>query len=139
VKLYALDASAWLRLFLRDGPLPAALEPAAACVQQGAGAFVAPELILVEVAHVLQRKRRAGYLSSEEAGELWSDMRRTPLDLLPIADDIQAAIELAEQHNLSVYDALYLAVARRVGAALLTADEALQRVADELGLSPTPG
>jgi predicted nucleic acid-binding protein len=136
VKLYALDASAWLRLFLHDGPLPAALEPAAASVQKGDGAFVAPELILIEVAHVLQRKRRGGYLTAVEAKALWADMRRTPIDLLSIADDIAAAIELAEEHNVSAYDALYLAVARRTGAALLTADEAMQRVADRLGLGP---
>jgi predicted nucleic acid-binding protein len=49
---------------------------------------------------------------------------------------IAAAIELAEEHNVSAYDALYLAVARRTGAVLLTADEAMQRVADRLGLGP---
>lgn len=102
MRLYVLDASAWLRLFLRDGPMPAALEPAAACVQQGDSAFVAPDLILVEAAHVLQRKRRAGSLTPAEVRDLWEDMRRTPMDLVGIPEDIGAAVELAERHGLSV-------------------------------------
>lgn len=136
MKLFALDASAWLRLFLHDGPAPAALEPAAAAVERGDAAFVAPELILVEAAHALERKRRNGRLSSDEAGALWVDMRKTPIDLLPISEHIDAARDLAERHGLSAYDALYAAVAEHVGASLLTADAELQRVAEKLHLAP---
>ena len=55
MSVYVLDASAWLRLFLADGPMPTGLEAAAVQVDRGASAFVAPELILVEAAHALSR------------------------------------------------------------------------------------
>jgi len=42
---------------------------------------------------------------------------------------------LAEAHALSVYDALYLALAEQHGARLITSDEALDKVARNLGLT----
>jgi predicted nucleic acid-binding protein len=135
VKLYTLDASAWLRLFLHDGPMPALLDSTAACVQRGDAGLVAPELILVETAHVLQRKCRSGFLRADEVRELWVDMRRTPLDLLAVSEHIDTAMDLAAEHGLSTYDALYLAVALRTGSTLLTADDQLQRIAAKLGLA----
>ena len=133
MKLYILDASAWLRLFLQDGPALPGLDAAAAAVQRGDASFLAPELILVEAAHALQRKRRARLLKDQEVRELWVDMRRTPLELLAVSDHIDAAMELSGKHELSAYDALYLAVAMRTGATLLTADGELHKVAARLG------
>ena len=134
--LYVLDASAWLRLFLHDGPVPAALESTAVQVERGEAAFAAPELILVEAAHALARKHTQGHLTAEESQALWADMRLTPIDLLPMVEDIDAARALAQTHRLSVYDALYLAAAIRIGAALFTADTDLARVAERLGRTP---
>lgn len=129
MRLFVLDASAWLRLFLADGPPPAGLDEAAAEVDAGAAAFVAPELILVETAHALHRKTRRQALTPGEVDELWSDMRRTPIDLLRDAEHVDAARQLAARLDITVYDALYLAVARHVGAPLFTADEQLARAA----------
>jgi len=129
VNLYVLDASAWLRLFLGDGPMPDGLVAAVAAVERGDAGFVAPELILVEAAHALHRKVQRGVLSVAESDALWEDMRRTPLDLLCAEEHMAAAREMARRLKLSVYDALYAAVAAHLGAPLFTADEALARAA----------
>lgn len=126
---YVLDASAWLRLFLADGPFPAGLEEAAVQVERGAAAFVAPELILVEAAHALNRKCQRRFLSIKERDDLWKDLRRTPIDLLPIHEHVDRALTLCGEHRLSTYDALYVAIAEHLGAPLLTADAALAKVA----------
>jgi len=136
MRLFVLDASAWLRLFLGDGPVPAPLLEAATEVERGKAAFVAPELILVETASVVRRKCREGRLTTEEARGLWTDMLQTPIDLLRIQEDITAAFGLSETSALTVYDALYLATARRIGATLLTVDRDLHREATQLGLVP---
>ena len=136
MKLYVLDASAWIRLFLADGPMPVGLEEAAAQVEIGSASFVAPELILVESGQALCRKQRRGAFTLAELDSLWPDMRRTPMDLLNAVDHIDAAMALAGQYKVSVYDAMYLAVADHVGAPLFTADEALQRVAAAMKLNP---
>jgi predicted nucleic acid-binding protein len=126
---YVLDASAWLRLFLADGPMPPGLEAAAVQVDQGASAFVAPELILVEAAHALNRKSQRGFISSKERDALWAALRRTPMDLLPIHEHVDRALALSGEHRISTYDALYVAIAEHLGAPLLTADAALAKVA----------
>ncbi len=134
MKLFVLDASAWIRLYLADGPMPRGLDEAAVDVDQGRAVFVAPELILVESAHALSRKRGRSALSASERDALWRDMRRMPLELMQAEDHIDRAITLAEQHRLSVYDALYVAVAVYLGAPLWTADIRLAAAASKLGL-----
>ena len=48
MRLYILDASARLQMFLHDGPMPVGLESATAEVDAGNASFVAPGLILVD-------------------------------------------------------------------------------------------
>jgi predicted nucleic acid-binding protein len=49
--------------------------------------------------------------------------------LQPLRDLVPEVLELAARTDNSVYDLFYLALARRTGATLLTADLALQRAA----------
>jgi predicted nucleic acid-binding protein len=135
MRLFVLDASAWIRLFLRDGPVVAGLEAAAREVETGAAAFVAPEMILVEAANALARKVRRRHLRDAERRVLWQEMRRVPIDLLPVAGFVEPAMDLAVQRDLTVHDALYLAVAMHAGAVLFSADDALAAAARAEGLT----
>lgn len=132
MRLFVLDASAWLRLFLADGQMPAGLDEASTQVDAGAASFVAPELILVEAAQALHRKTRRRALTPDEADRLWTDMRRMPIDLLSDAEHVEAARRIAARLDITVYDALYLAIAQHVGAPLFTADEQLARAAGRM-------
>jgi predicted nucleic acid-binding protein len=132
--VYVLDASAWLRFFLRDGPTVPRLEQAAQEVETGTASFAAPELILVEAGHALLRKVRREQIRQADWPGLWQDMRRVPIDLLSVEGHMDDALELAIRNNLSVYDALYLAVAVRLGATLFTADEVLSAAARATGV-----
>jgi predicted nucleic acid-binding protein len=62
---------------------------------------------------------------------------------LPLASDLDPdldrAMELAERHGLTFYDALYLELALRRDAPLATLDAALQRAAKSEGLAFEPG
>jgi len=136
MNVFVMDASAWLRLFLHDGPDVPGLEQAAQEVEKGAASFAAPELILVEAGHALVRKVRRKQIRDAEWRGLWQDMRRVPLDLLSIDERMDDALKLAVRHNLSVYDALYLAVAVHLGAALFTADDVLSAAARTAGVQP---
>lgn len=129
MNLYVLDASAWLRFFIGDGPVVPNMKPAAVHVERGSARFVAPELILIEAAHALLRKVRRGIIDSDEEQSLWKSMRLMPIELQPAEPYIDDAVKLASKNVLSVYDALYLAVALRIGAALFTADDQLAAIA----------
>ncbi len=54
--------------------------------------------------------------------------------IVPTAEDLRTALELADEYDLTVYDAAYAAVARRRGAHLATFDK--QLLASGLGRSP---
>ena len=86
-----------------------------------------PALCDIEVAAALRRGLLAGSLSRRRAGQALDDYGDLPLTrhghqtlLRPI---------LALRHNFSAYDAAYVALAERLGATLLTADQALAKAA----------
>ena len=125
---YVIDASAWLRHALQDGPAGEDL----------ANALVAPELSLhlhaphilaAEVAHALHRLRGTGRLTTREASEHLESMLALSIHYHSVPELTPAAFRLARQHRLSVYDALYLALAMGMHARLLTVDDDLARAA----------
>ena len=132
---YVLDASAWIRLFVPDGPIPVGLEEAVGRAERGEAILAAPDLVLVEIAHVLHKKRSAVGLAAADFVRLWKDVLRLPVDIVPVRDDLDSALELAVQLNLTVHDACYAALARRLGGRLITADDRLARAARRAGLS----
>ena len=134
MKTFVLDASAWVRLFLCDGPAVPGLDQAAQEVETGFASFAAPELVVVEAGHALLRKVRRRLIRQADWLNLWQDIRRVPINLLSVDEHIDTALELALRHNLSVYDALYLAVAVHLGAKLFTADDALAKAARAAGV-----
>ena len=85
----------------------------------------APELVDLEVAQVLRRFERAGELGAERARQALDDLADLPLEryahrlLLPRAWELRS--------NLTIYDAVYVALAELLDAPLLTCDAALAR------------
>lgn len=89
--------------------------------------LAAPHLIAVEVAAAIARRHRVGGLSLSEARRALDDWKATIrggfIQIMPDADDLDAATELALTIGHPVQDCLYLALARRLGRELVTADE----------------
>ena len=88
-------------------------------------ALFAPELLDAEVLSVLRREVLAGRLAEPRAAEALEDLAAWPLVRLRHAPLLADAWEL--RGRVSGYDALYVAAARRLQAALLTADGPLAR------------
>jgi predicted nucleic acid-binding protein len=130
-----VDASAFLRLFVPDGPLPAGFEPFMRGVERGEHAAIAPHLIQAECGNVLLRKASRGELGQAEATALLELVERAPLRLVDHGPLLSSAFTLAQAHGLSLYDALYLALARERGARLFTVDDRLASAAGRLGLA----
>ena len=117
--MIVVDASALLEVLLRT--------PAATAVESrlfAAGETLhAPHLLDVEVAQVLRRYVALGQIDAARAREALDDLadfpfRRYPHDLLlPRIWDLR--------HNLTAYDAAYVALAEALDAALITRDERL--------------
>ncbi len=124
-----IDTSALMRLFIPDGPAIPELEPAIAEAERGETLLLAPELVWAEAAQVLLKKQRAKLLSATEADELWQALAALPIRTLPHRELMPDALALARRLNLTVYDALFLAVARQHHARLFTGDQKLAKAA----------
>jgi predicted nucleic acid-binding protein len=92
-----------------------------------AGGLVAPELMLIEAASALRGLERRGAISRLEATAAQRDSLRFGAELLPFVPFADRVWEL--RHNLSSYDALYVAIAETVGARLATLDLRLAEMA----------
>ena len=94
-----------------------------------------PRLWHLEVRSALLAAERRGRIRADEV-----DDRLRFLHELPVRTDVEPnladAFALARTRRLSYYDALYLELARRRGAALATLDAALARAADAEGIPP---
>ena len=114
-----LDASVAVEYLLRT-PLGCRL---AARVE--AAELLAPELVDAEVLAVMRRAVRDRLVGEARARTALGDLRDWPMRRLPHAPLLHAAWDL--RHNLSAYDALYVAAARLHDATVLTADGPLSR------------
>ncbi len=131
--IWVIDTSALIRLFVPDGPIHSELEAAFNRAASGADVLLAPQLLLAETANVLLRKQRRGELSAQELGELLQAIVALPIRLCEHGPLLLPATVLAQAHGLTVYDALYLAVAEQHSARLITSDDALNKVARATG------
>ena len=133
--IWVIDTSALIRLFVPDGPIHPELETAFNRAASGADVVLAPQLLLAEAGNVLLRKQRRGELSAQELNELLQAIAALPIRFCKHGPSLLPACTLAQAHNLTGYDALYLAAAEQHGARLMTSDDALDKVARAMGLA----
>lgn len=115
------DASVLLEVLLRT-PAAAALESRLFAQRQ---TLHAPHLVDLEVAQVLRRYLRAGELDAERGAQALDDLADLPLTRYPHALFLPRIWEL--RHQVTAYDAAYLALAEALDAPLLSRDGRLAR------------
>ena len=89
--------------------------------------FHAPHLIDVEVAHALQQLTRRREIGADRAADARLDLAALPLRRYPHGPLVERAWEL--RHNVSAYDAMYIALAELLDVPLVTCDAPLARAA----------
>lgn len=118
--MIVLDASAVIELLLGNWVIRKR-------VARPSEALAAPHLIDVEVAHVLRRLCISGELDETRGQEALADLADLDLDRFAHEDLLPRVWEL--RHNLTAYDAVYVALAEVLRAPLLTLDEKLAKSA----------
>ena len=116
---YVIDASVAVEYLLKT-PLGRAM---ADLIERAA--LIAPELLDAEVLSALRRAVLGGRLDEARALAALDDLTDWPLDRIP--NRTLARLAWPHLHNVSAYDAFYVAAARACNAALLTADGRLSR------------
>lgn len=88
--------------------------------------LISPQLIYIESASGLRRMELAGEISNSAATSAMYDMFAVEIELHPFAPSAQRVWEL--RHNLTCYDAWYVALAESLDCPLLTLDRRIARV-----------
>jgi predicted nucleic acid-binding protein len=117
--MIVLDASAAVEWLLQT-PLAQRIE---ARIYAQYESLHCPHLLDVEVAQVLRRLLREGTVTAHRAGQAVMDLHDLPVTRYPHYVFLRRIWQL--RHNLSAYDAAYVALAEELSATLLTRDARL--------------
>ena len=90
-------------------------------------AIHAPELIVPEMANILWKKHQRSELTATEASVAAGLLANAGIALLPMADLMTAAVDLAIALGHPAYDCIYIAAAAKLECRFLTADAVLIR------------
>jgi predicted nucleic acid-binding protein len=82
--------------------------------------LVAPSLVEFESANIIRRHELAGIVSADQAAQAHADLLDLAIEPWPY--ELLAARAWELRHNLSSYDASYVALAELIGAMLVTLD-----------------
>ncbi len=89
------------------------------------GVLQAPELLLAEATNIFRRLERARLISTPEANAAQDDLMQLDIDLFPFEPFAGRIWEL--RHNVTSYDAWYVAIAEALKLPLATLDESLSK------------
>jgi predicted nucleic acid-binding protein len=105
--------------------IPEVLSDRADAIREQADHLLAPDLLLPEAANALWKKLIRREITAREAARALDLLMASGLDLRPSAPLLGRALGLARRLRRPVNDCVYLALAQREGATLVTADRRL--------------
>jgi predicted nucleic acid-binding protein len=117
---FVVDASVLVAALVDTGPEGAWAESILA-----RGSIYAPELAPAEATNILRRLEQAKHLTTAEANAAQEDLMKLNLELHPFQPFSDRIWEL--RHNVTSYDAWYVAVAEALSLPLATLDGPLSR------------
>ena len=114
------DASALVAALLESGD-----EGAWATDALSGADLLAPSLVTFETANIFRRFETAGSISTDQAAQAHADLLDLAIEHWPY--ELLAARAWELRHNVSIYDASYVALAEVSGATLVTLDRRIGR------------
>ncbi len=87
--------------------------------------MAAPDLLFPECANVFRSRVLRRLMSAEAAREAFRALRSLPIQVVPLLEISEDALDLALRYDLSVYDGCYSALSARLDVPLVTADRRL--------------
>jgi predicted nucleic acid-binding protein len=96
--------------------------------------IITSEFFRIEVANVIRKYYKGHYIKREECDTLLELSENLIDEFVPVSENNREALNEAIRLDHSVYDMLYLTLARRAGAILLTLDKPLNAIAEKEGI-----
>jgi predicted nucleic acid-binding protein len=92
--------------------------------------LIVPEFLFAEVGNILWKKVRREEMEMSDARDILLGLRDFDLEIHPLGNLVEAALEIGNTHDTTVYDGIYLALAIQEKAILVTADRKFFRKID---------
>lgn len=127
MNLTVVDASVAAKWFLADDREALADEAFDLLdgYEKGEVQFVVPDLFYAEIANAIWKAVRVGRVTPALGEASFASLEQRVFTTIPSRVLIGAAYRIATAYNRSVYDALYVALAKQIQSQLITADERL--------------
>ena len=122
-----IDASVLVKLVLVEPDSPKAHELFAHLVGDPAARFHAPDFCYLECANILWKRVKQGIFPVPVARGHLTTLTGLPLQVIPLASLVDDALSLAATHDITAYDAAYVAASARFSVPLITGDEKLRQ------------
>jgi len=94
---------------------------------------VSSEFFRIETANVIRKYYQGKYITKTDCNKLLELAENLIDEFIPIKENCLEALNEAIRLNYSAYDMLYLTIARRMGAVLVTLDHPLNSIAKKEG------
>ena len=91
----------------------------------GIGLLLGPELVRAEATNIFRRLERGKLIATPEANSAQEDLMQLDIELFPFEPFASRIWEL--RHNVTSYDAWYVAIAEALNLPLATLDEPLSK------------
>lgn len=118
--MLVVDASVAVKWFVDEPGTAEALELFTESTR-----FIAPELVIAEVANVLWRHLARGELETPQVAHIPEALPRVFAELRPLAPLSSRALKIGTDLGHPVYDCFYLALAEAERTSMITADRRL--------------
>jgi len=125
-----LDASVGIKLFIEEEFSDKVQRLFAKLVEDSQTEIHVPDLFYIECANILLKYTRRYKRPLEDSLADLRDLNGLALQTTSTAELIEEALSLANERNLTAYDACYAVLAQRLELPLITADAPLAKAID---------
>ena len=119
-----MDASVLVKAFVEE-PLSDRADRLLAHLTRSGTQIHVPELLYIEVANILWKSVRRSRVSAQDAQAILSAVHTLNLIAHRMTEVTEVALGIALAHQITAYDASYVALAELLGLTLVTADDQL--------------
>jgi len=125
-----IDASVGIKLFINEPFSEIAHALFEKLTDDSPAEFFVPDLFYIECTNILLKYMRRFGRSLEDSRADLADLNLLAIKSTPTADLMEDALVLANEKNLTAYDAYYAVLAKRMDIVLITADEPMVKAID---------
>jgi predicted nucleic acid-binding protein len=118
-----LDTSVVVKWFFNEEGTDRA-EALLAELLDGSARIQVPSSLFYELANVFWSRRTSSF-GEQQARMLWAELESFPFSITNWSELLPQALTFAIQHEVTVYDAVFVVLAKQLGGDLITADGVL--------------